>query len=1519
MKCFGVNIKCSYTSIFVFFIGWCIGSIVLLIYLFETDTNELVHNVTIYKELINNEVSFVSSLEMELEKKVKESLQESFEGVGLASDTLSSILAAINASRPASPGRESYRMHSMFHYKSHDTEGEMGEGNAVKSYLATLLHVEPSTSSLTAAHQLTVIKNCQLPLFNPIYPFEHIGNRDMNRTTDTITTFTNHTSVAPPPLLEKSVAVTMMENTENMMIYLDWSLDDRMFTFLNYKALESLLAVHPAATYRAIVPAPHQHYIHKTGNIISNTIFQKYSKRGYDISVNAVGTMAKQAQVAPDYWAEHGTNCCSRCNKDCRGADHTQPLHVLAYIRLMKLYTTGGLFSDLTHLVLGPLSASVVQQGYVLNTVCSRRRDMPEWRVENAASEARNQYFQYERKLHVLTNGGKRKGKGSARRRDLLAEMDGERFVNFHLDEEDCTTSSLFAFHTAKSPLLLCVLEHYNRPEFLSCVVDSTWSRAADASIVRYFNTNNRTGSSNTAGADTLSHNRGWRNDGGADCLRAAFDDCFAKAGQRNGLAALSPQAFNALHSEAPVKAQIQTQSKTQVPSKVSFSGIGVGVGASVNEQGRLSPLPLLVEGFGDDADAAQAYLLPAAGRRVVHSKSGGFSNSVNSGSGDAEGEQDWQWRLSSASVRVVWLGRLGISGLWYPQPYASSSLLSSLINSIKLTRVGTMERDEQCYVHRRAANGRCSTYATTLPALVDAGITPTSFHTGREEQSCAPQIVIPGFYKSASSFVFNMIAAHPQVLMPLVGAQMKETNCYSGQVNSVSKLRKRAFCYPYIEPTENFVTIDGTVYYATDATTAHSLVTDNPNLKVVFTVRQPMERLYSNFKFAIQTFQKFGAFDSFINQAFDEGRKFGRLRIMVSNVLADKQYQLLIGLVKAKHRRLMKARTGVDFDVDKERLNRQQAASHIILGAKATDNAAHGHLRGSGSSSSTVEQTSTPPAPAATTTTDERTKSESDTESVPTQQSNEGRGGHSETDTDSEEADGDAGTAGGYTDTDTEAGDYTDIDTDDGGTDGEEEEELRRQRELKHAVAFFKAAKAHGSEVDAVAMANEKQAEAVVEMKLPSQQDGVARQQRQLVTATSANTDSVNEIGGSEDNEMDVAEGERRRLLLTAADSIADATVIATDAHATDPFTAPGPDGRVDVARVRTKRSPSSADEIRKRNQVSHAAMRREQEEERVRIENLDSVEIQLLQHFLSPNNTQMVALMQYYFTEGFTGPGPLATIMMHSIQFIGVLQYIKVVGIENVLIIRDTDLSLSNDLVFQATMDRIFAHIGLCRYHIPGGDSLKETLVNKNRLEPQEYDLSREMATRLNAFFAPFVEVMNALLLIQSITNLKAIAAREKVSGVIIRDNNSSNIFVKDDGFVNSDIVLAHKSIDQFHSITNNSAVFEVPANTYTNQKFKYDNTTTAKIASLFATREWFEILEDEAAVTVPVTAKKRSISLYVDATSKSMDSIGGGGGGESGNDNGGGSGDAETGGEGSGDQNVEYNSTLGMLASF
>jgi len=130
------------------------------------------------------------------------------------------------------------------------------------------------------------------------------------------------------------------------------------------------------------------------------------------------------------------------------------------------------------------------------------------------------------------------------------------------------------------------------------------------------------------------------------------------------------------------------------------------------------------------------------------------------------------------------------------------------------------------------------SSYSSSYPS--SSSYTPrTSYHTGIEERSCAPAVFLVGFMKSASSFLYDALVRHPSILPALCGAQYKETNCYKHDANAAegegtyvattanarpSRLLQRSWCFPFIEPHEQFITVDGTIAYMIDPSIAKTI-----------------------------------------------------------------------------------------------------------------------------------------------------------------------------------------------------------------------------------------------------------------------------------------------------------------------------------------------------------------------------------------------------------------------------------------------------------------------------------------------------------------------------------------------------------------------------------------------------------------------------------------------------------------------------------------------------------------------
>ena len=254
---------------------------------------------------------------------------------------------------------------------------------------------------------------------------------------------------------------------------------------------------------------------------------------------------------------------------------------------------------------------------------------------------------------------------------------------------------------------------------------------------------------------------------GGAKCIRSAFDLCFETLKLKNGLA-------------APEESGSGTEGEEEGPSAV-------------------------VEMFGSNAFRASNTLL----------------------------SQDW---ALEPQRRVFWMGSLAWTGSWKGYPYRNGTLMSVATRQLSLREPYLRDRNtpDQCKI-----SPVCSHYAKNLSVLsVNAPpqdvrgngmflrgqkYSPSSsagafsYDTGIEEVSCTPSVMVAGFMKSASSFLYQALTRHPNVLPALRGSQHKETQCYHFDRRHPAALLQRPWCFPFIEEGEQFVSVDGTVSYDID------------------------------------------------------------------------------------------------------------------------------------------------------------------------------------------------------------------------------------------------------------------------------------------------------------------------------------------------------------------------------------------------------------------------------------------------------------------------------------------------------------------------------------------------------------------------------------------------------------------------------------------------------------------------------------------------------------------------------
>lgn len=111
---------------------------------------------------------------------------------------------------------------------------------------------------------------------------------------------------------------------------------------------------------------------------------------------------------------------------------------------------------------------------------------------------------------------------------------------------------------------------------------------------------------------------------------------------------------------------------------------------------------------------------------------------------------------------------------------------------------------------------------------------------------SCGPSFVLPGFMKAGTTYLFGVLTRHPHILNALRGTGFKETGCYLPS----SRRENHMDCFPFVEPSDQMFFGDGTVWYMFRTDVQELLLADNPGIKLVVCIRDPVERTVSHHRF---------------------------------------------------------------------------------------------------------------------------------------------------------------------------------------------------------------------------------------------------------------------------------------------------------------------------------------------------------------------------------------------------------------------------------------------------------------------------------------------------------------------------------------------------------------------------------------------------------------------------------------------------------------------------------------------
>ncbi|CAB1100726.1 unnamed protein product [Ectocarpus sp. CCAP 1310/34] len=207
--------------------------------------------------------------------------------------------------------------------------------------------------------------------------------------------------------------------------------------------------------------------------------------------------------------------------------------------------------------------------------------------------------------------------------------------------------------------------------------------------------------------------------------------------------------------------------------------------------------------------------------------------------------------------VSLLWMGPSASDGLW--REPGEGSLWAEVFSRLRLTRWKPQHVSESCRIP-------CGHWNTASLPDSKSGAPPPILAREQAGFQCAPSVFVPGTQKGASTFLFHAISWHPQVVQPLRGAHgFKETGRYSpGVALGGNKLGLRLAAFPFIEEHENFATGDGSVVYMIQhMDVPKAILADNPHAKIVFALRDPVARAWSDFRFLWNVYSRTNGFPS--------------------------------------------------------------------------------------------------------------------------------------------------------------------------------------------------------------------------------------------------------------------------------------------------------------------------------------------------------------------------------------------------------------------------------------------------------------------------------------------------------------------------------------------------------------------------------------------------------------------------------------------------------------------------------
>lgn len=677
------------------------------------------------------------------------------------------------------------------------------------------------------------------------------------------------------PVLEDITLANLEE------IYLDWSRDYSLFSLINYRALESILAIYPRSKIRILLVAPQTADYYQWGNRISKTYFQKYQKRGYDVKVEVMYKEPDNDIPGLSYWQREFDSCCTIQSATQIRTAKDVPFHLVFYARLRKLVDEEGnlMFSDFSWYHTSSLPIDI-RNGILLFSHC-------------ASQSLSNQPTAKAIKSHRAKQPSPKPAKPSSTR---------------------CDASSLMVFQERSNSWdwnvnMALLREQVRNVLFTSLkAIGGSLPSGTSSNSSATPRTARQTKVKNSKKAVLYCLLYAYEGFGTSDVTQE--EDCEKK--KDGSESQKNCQTETEVNQSSPIMKCINDRRDKKPQNDDSY-----------NVEDSVQCLNLFIThcfdilGVKNDLEYLQQaqYITPIEPISLVGTEEVMRFNARLDELEIARGKV-YNSSLSRdkdpVKHAVKWLGHAAYLGDW------SLTVPAAMVKPL-------VRDDVAAFVESQQLEGvscglaACHPYHSDLST--DEVTTPSSDSGSKailSNISCAPAFAIAGFMKTGTTYLFLTLSKHPQILQNLRGVTFKETGCY---MKEGSRPRpgeshfSRELCFPFVERGEGWFFGDGTVYNAVRINPPLLMKSDNPNMKVIFVVRDPVSRIESHHRFSYEEMKRKGLqnlniFATLINRPEGRLAAFRKLAVQILNSSdVEEKAKLMKTLLQAFHSGVLEAR----------------------------------------------------------------------------------------------------------------------------------------------------------------------------------------------------------------------------------------------------------------------------------------------------------------------------------------------------------------------------------------------------------------------------------------------------------------------------------------------------------------------------------------------------------------------------------------------------------------------------------